>query len=79
MIDGHLLQTDRKYSNLKMDQKEKINRRINEEIRRYYKETGIFSRKENEFEKEIDALDHADYMIERNLVNGNGSEPIKVA
>ena len=35
MVDGRLLQTDKKYSNLKMAQKEKINKWINEEICRY--------------------------------------------
>ena len=67
MIDGRLLQTDKKYSNLKMGQKEKINRWINEEIRRYYKETGIFPRKEQEFEIVLNRLyeriEHANIWI----------------
>ena len=67
MIDSRLLQTDKKYSNLKMGQKEKINRWINEEIRRYYKETGIFPRKEQEFEivlnRLYDRIEHANIWI----------------
>ena len=35
MVDGRLLQTDKKYSNLKIAPKEKINKWINEEICRY--------------------------------------------
>lgn len=36
MVGGKLLQTNKKYSNLKMKQKEKINNWINEEIQAYY-------------------------------------------
>ena len=46
MIDGKLLQTDKKYSNLKMKQKENINLWIAEEIRAYYKLNGKMPRKE---------------------------------
>ena len=56
MVDGRLLQTDKKYSNLKMAQKEKINRWINEEICRYYKETGILPRKDKEFQTVLNRL-----------------------
>ena len=50
MIDGKLLQTDKKYSNLKMKQKENINLWIAEEIRAYYKLNGKMPRKEHEFQ-----------------------------
>lgn len=56
MVDGRLLQTDKKYSNLKMAQKEKINKWINEEICRYYKETGILPRKAKEFQTVLNRL-----------------------
>lgn len=56
MVDGRLLQTDKKYSNLKMGQKEKINIWLNEEIRRYYKETGMLPRKEAGFQLVMDRL-----------------------
>ena len=56
MVDGKLLQTDKKYSNLKMRQKEKINIWLNEEIRRYYKETGMLPRKEAAFQLVLDRL-----------------------
>lgn len=46
-VNGKLLQTDKKYSNLKMGQKEKINKWINEEIRRYYNENGVLPTKES--------------------------------
>ena len=56
MVDGKLLQTDKKYSNLKMKQKENINLWIGEEIRSYYKEHGKMPRKEQEFQTVIDKL-----------------------
>lgn len=56
MVDGKLLQTDKKYSNLKMRQKEKINIWLNEEIRRYYKETGMLPREEAAFQLVLDRL-----------------------
>lgn len=56
MVAGRLLQTDKKYSNLKMRQKEKINVWLNEEIRRYYKETGMLPRKEAAFQLVLDRL-----------------------
>lgn len=56
MVDGKLFQTDKKYSNLKMKQKENINLWIGEEIRSYYKEHGKMPRKEQEFQTVIDKL-----------------------
>ena len=56
MIDGKLLQTDKKYSNLKMKQKENINLWIAEEIRAYYKLNGKMPRKEHEFQIILDKL-----------------------
>lgn len=56
MVDGKLLQTDKKYSNLKMKQKEKINLWIGQEIRSYYKENGRMPRKEHEFQIVFDKL-----------------------
>ena len=56
MVDGKLLQTDKKYSNLKMKQKENINLWIGQEIREYYKENGRMPRKEQEFQMVLDKL-----------------------
>lgn len=56
MVDGRLLQTDKKYSNLKMKQKENINRWIVDEIRAYYKANGRMPRKEQEFQTVLDKL-----------------------
>lgn len=56
MIDGKLLQKDKKYSNLKMKQKENINLWIGQEIRSYYKENGRMPRKEHEFQIVLDKL-----------------------
>ena len=56
LIDGRLLQTDKKYSNLKMKQKEKINLWINEEIRAYYERNGNFPRKPEAFMDVLDRL-----------------------
>lgn len=38
MVDGKLLQTDKKYNALKMRQKEKIGTWLNEEITLYYRD-----------------------------------------
>lgn len=56
MVDGKLFQTDKKYSNLKMRQKENINLWIGQEIRSYYKENGRMPRKEHEFQIVLDKL-----------------------
>ncbi len=56
MVDGHLLQMDKRYSNLKQGQKEKINIWINEEIRSFYKEQGILPRKSEQFQLVLDRL-----------------------
>lgn len=56
MVDKKLLQTDKKYSNLKMKQKENINLWIGQEIRSYYKENGRMPRKEHEFQIVLDKL-----------------------
>lgn len=67
MLDGKLLQTDKKYSNLKMKQKENINLWIGQEIRSYYKENGKMPRKEHEFQivldKLYDRIENADIWI----------------
>lgn len=67
MVDGKLLQTDKKYSNLKMKQKENINIWIGQEIRAYYKEHGRMPRKEQEFQivldKLYDRIENADIWI----------------
>ena len=67
MVDGKLLQTDKKYSNLKMKQKENINLWIGQEIRSYYKENRRMPRKEHEFEtvlnKLYDRIESADIWI----------------
>lgn len=55
MVDGRLLQIDKKYSNLKMAQKEKINRWLRDELRRFYRENGRMPRKE-EFDIVIEYL-----------------------
>ena len=56
MVDGRLLQMDKRYSNLKQSQKEKINIWINEEIRSFYKEQGILPRKPEQFQLVLDRL-----------------------
>ena len=56
MVDGRLLQMDKRYSNLKQSQKEKINIWINEEIRSFYKEQGILPRKQEQFQLVLDRL-----------------------
>ena len=56
LIDGRLLQTDKKYSHLKMKQKEKINLWINEEIRAYYEHSGKFPRKPEAFTEVLERL-----------------------
>ena len=56
MVDGRLLQMDKRYSNLKQGQKEKINIWINEEIRSFYKEQGILPRKSEQFQLVLDRL-----------------------
>lgn len=56
MVDGRLLQTDKKYSNLKMKQKENINLWIVQEIRAYYKANNRMPRKEQEFQIVLDKL-----------------------
>ena len=56
MIDGRLLQMDKKYSHLKMKQKEKINLWINEEIKAYYKRNGSFPRQPEPFIEVLDRL-----------------------
>lgn len=66
-VDGQLLQTDKKYSNLKMKQKENINLWIGQEIRSYYKENGKMPRREQEFQivldKLYDRIENADIWI----------------
>lgn len=56
MVDGRLLQTDKKYSNLKMKQKENINIWIVKEIRDFYKNYGVMPRKESDFQMVLDKL-----------------------
>lgn len=56
LVDGRLLQTDKKYSNLKMKQKESINIWIVQEIRNFYKKHGIMPRKESDFQIVLDNL-----------------------
>lgn len=56
MVDGRLLQMDKRYSNLKQGQKEKINIWINEEIRSFYKKQGILPRKPEQFQLVLDRL-----------------------
>lgn len=56
MVDGRLLQTDKKYSNLKTKQKESINRWIVNEVRAYYKTNGRMPRKEQEFQTVLNKL-----------------------
>ena len=56
MVNGRLLQMDKRYSNLKQGQKEKINIWINEEIRSFYKEGGILPRKQEQFQLVLDRL-----------------------
>ena len=56
LIGGRLLQTDKKYSHLKMKQKEKINLWINEEIRAYYEHSGKFPRKPEAFTEVLERL-----------------------
>lgn len=50
MVDGRLLQMDKRYSDLKQSQKEKINIWINDEIRTFYKEQGVLPRKPEQFQ-----------------------------
>lgn len=56
MIDGRLLQTDKKYSNLKAKQKESINIWIGEEIRAFYKAHGVMPTNESDFQMVLDHL-----------------------
>ena len=56
MVDGRLLQMDKRYSNLKQSQKEKINIWINEEIRAFYKEQGVLPRKPEQFQVVLSLL-----------------------
>ena len=48
-IDHQFLQMDKRYSNLKQKQKEKISIWINEEIRLFYKEKKVLPRKSEQF------------------------------
>lgn len=56
MVNGRLLQMDKRYSNLKQSQKEKINIWINDEIRTFYKEQGVLPRKPEQFQLVLDHL-----------------------
>ena len=56
MVDGKLLQTDKKYSALKMKQKEKIALWLNEEILSYYREHGAWPTKDNEYRIVLEKL-----------------------
>ena len=56
MVDVRLLQMDKRYSNLKQGQKEKINIWINEEIRSFYKKQGILPRNPEQFQIVLDRL-----------------------
>ncbi len=56
MVDGRLLQIDKRYSNLKQSQKGKINLWITEEIRTFYKEQGALPRKPEQFQLVLDQL-----------------------
>lgn len=56
MVDGRLLQMDKRYSNLKQSQKEKLNIWINDEIRIFYKEQGVLPRKLEQFQLVLDHL-----------------------
>ena len=56
IIDGKLLQTDKKYANLKMKQKESINLWLSEEIRSFYKEYHKMPTKEDEFRGVLDQV-----------------------
>ena len=56
MVDGRLLQMDKRYSNLKQSQKEKIHIWLNEEIRAFYKEHGDLPRKPEQFQIVLDQL-----------------------
>lgn len=49
MVDGRLHQTDKKYSNLKMKQKENINSWIVDEIKAYYEANGRMPRKKQDY------------------------------
>lgn len=55
-IDHQFLQMDKRYSNLKQKQKEKISIWINEEIRLFYKEKKVLPRKSEQFTEIIDKL-----------------------
>lgn len=56
IIDGKLLQTDKKYANLKMKQKERINLWVTEEIHSFYKEYHKMPARENEFSEVLDLV-----------------------
>ena len=56
MVDVRLLQMDKRYSNLKQGQKEKIDIWINEEIRSFYKEQGILPREPEQLQLVLDKL-----------------------
>lgn len=56
MVDGRLHQMDKRYSNLKQSQKEKINIWINEEIRTFYKDQKVFPHKSEQFQLVLDQL-----------------------
>lgn len=56
MVDGKLLQTDKKYNALKMRQKEKIGTWLNEEITLYYRDHANWPTREHEFQTVLDKL-----------------------
>ncbi len=56
MVDGKLLQTDKKYNALKMKQKEKISLWLNEEISLYYRNHGSWPTREHEYKQVLDKL-----------------------
>lgn len=56
MVDGRLHQMDKRYSNLKQSQKEKINIWVNEEIRTFYKDQKVFQHKSEQFQLVLDQL-----------------------
>lgn len=56
MVDGKLLQTDKKYNALKMKQKEKISLWLNEEIALYYRDHGAWPTREHEYKQVLEKL-----------------------
>lgn len=56
MVDGKLLQTDKKYNALKMKQKEKIALWLNEEITIYYRNHGAWPTREHEYKQVLEKL-----------------------